>query len=53
MSADRFDRIGLVVHPRRELGRALATVREWAGREGAELVQVPAPGQVQEARRSR
>src|SRR5918995_1988612 len=37
---DRFDRIGLAVHPRRELDRALATVRDWAEREHAEVVQV-------------
>jgi NAD+ kinase len=37
---DRFDRIGLAVHPRRELDRALATVREWAERQGAEVVQI-------------
>src|SRR3954447_10344685 len=48
MSANPFDRIGLVVHPRRELGRALHTLREWAGREGADLVQIDAPGQEQQ-----
>jgi NAD+ kinase len=37
---DRFDRIGLAVHPRRELDSALATVREWAARQGAEVVQI-------------
>ena len=37
---DRFDRIGLAVHPRRELDKALATVREWAERQGAEVVQI-------------
>jgi NAD+ kinase len=37
---DRFDRIGLAVHPRRRLDRALATVREWAERQGAEVVQI-------------
>src|SRR5918993_2596286 len=37
---DRFDRIGLAVHPRRELDSALATVREWAERQGAAVVQV-------------
>src|SRR5215210_5311075 len=48
MNADTFERIGLVVHPRRELGRALATVEEWAQREGAELIQVRAPGHEQQ-----
>jgi len=37
---DRFDRIGLAVHPRRELDNALATVREWAERQNAEVVQI-------------
>jgi NAD+ kinase len=40
---DRFDRIGLAVHPRRELDRALATVRDWAERHGAEVVQIASP----------
>ena len=48
MTANRFDRIALVVHPRRELGRALATLREWAERQGGELVQLDAPGHDQE-----
>ena len=37
---DRFDRIGLAVHPRRELDSALAAVRDWAERQGAEVVQI-------------
>jgi NAD+ kinase len=37
---DRFDRIGLAVHPRRELDKALASVRDWAERQDAEVVQV-------------
>src|SRR5215218_2013310 len=37
---DRFDRIGLAVHPRRELDNALATVRDWAERQNAEVVQI-------------
>jgi NAD+ kinase len=48
MSADPFDRIGLVVHPRRELSNALATIREWAERQGSEVVQLRSPGQEQE-----
>ena len=48
MDATSFDRIGLVVHPTRELGRAVATLREWAERQDAALVQVPSPGQEQE-----
>jgi NAD+ kinase len=43
-----FDRIGLVVHPRRELGHALDTVRRWAERQGAEVVQIRSPGQEQQ-----
>jgi len=48
MNANSFDRIGLVAHPRRELGRALATVREWADRQAAAVVQISAPGQEQQ-----
>ena len=48
MSGDPFDRVGLVVHPRRKLDRALGRVREWAERQGAEVVQVGATGEVQE-----
>ena len=48
MNANRFDRIALVVHPRRELGNALATLREWAEAQGAELVQLASPGQEQQ-----
>ena len=48
MNANSFHRIGLVVHPRRELGRALATLRDWADEQGAALVQLPSPGQQQE-----
>ena len=39
-----FDRIGVVVHPSRELDRALATLHEWAGGHGAEVVQLATPG---------
>ena len=45
MADGSFDRIGLVVHPRRDLDRALATIRDWAAANGAEVVQVGAPGQ--------
>jgi NAD+ kinase len=47
MHTDAFDRIGLVVHPRRELGRAVATVREWAEHQEATVVQLRSPGHVQ------
>jgi NAD+ kinase len=33
-------RIGLVVHPTREIERALATLNEWAARHGIEVVQL-------------
>ena len=46
MDENRFDRIALVVHPRRELRRALATLREWAEGQDAELVQLRSPGQL-------
>jgi NAD+ kinase len=47
MSLDdgRIDRIGLVVHPRRRLDHALATLEAWAAAHGAEVVQVPIAGQ--------
>jgi NAD+ kinase len=48
MNANPFDRIGLVVHPRRELDNALSTVRTWAERGNAEVVQLRSPGQEQE-----
>jgi NAD+ kinase len=48
MNANPFDRIGLVVHPRRELANALATVREWAERQGAAVIQVLSSGQEQQ-----
>jgi NAD+ kinase len=48
MDRDAFHRIGLVVHPRRELSRALSIVREWAERQGATVVQIQSPGQEQQ-----
>jgi NAD+ kinase len=45
MAGGFVDRIGLVVHPRRNLDSALATVRDWAAANDAEVVQVGAPGQ--------
>jgi NAD+ kinase len=33
-------RIAIVVHPSRDIRRAVATVREWAGERGIELVQL-------------
>jgi NAD+ kinase len=37
--------IGLAVHPRREIGTALDTLRRWCAAHGAALTQVPAAGQ--------
>ena len=45
MDAASIVRLGLVVHPRRELSGALETVRRWSGEHGVEVVQVPASGQ--------
>lgn len=37
--------IGLVVHPRRDLDRALGSIRAWADARGARVVQIPTEGQ--------
>ena len=37
-------RIGLVVHPTREIGKPLATLTEWANERGIDVVQVRARG---------
>jgi NAD+ kinase len=39
-----MERIGLVVHPNRDLRQALATIEEWAAGHGTELVQIRTPG---------
>jgi NAD+ kinase len=49
MDAVELQRIGVVPHPSREVSRAVETVRAWAERRGATLVQPPAPGRLQEA----
>jgi NAD+ kinase len=38
-------RLGLVVHPRREIDTALDRARDWARANGAEIVQIPVSGQ--------
>src|SRR5918998_2499633 len=38
-------RVGLVVHPRREIDAALAATRAWASTHGVTLGQVAIPGQ--------
>ncbi len=43
-----MERMGLVVHPRRELDSALETLREWSAAHGTDIVQVPAVGQDRE-----
>jgi NAD+ kinase len=48
MRTEAFDRIGVVVHPKRSLENALQTVEQWTEREGAVLVQVRTPGQDRE-----
>jgi NAD+ kinase len=40
-----MERIGLVVHPRRAIDRALTTLEAWSSAHGIELVQVRTPGQ--------
>jgi NAD+ kinase len=39
-----LDRVGVVVHPRRDLDKPLAELRAWAAEWGADLVQVPMSG---------
>ncbi|HWH95841.1 MAG TPA: NAD(+)/NADH kinase [Baekduia sp.] len=41
----RVERIGVVVHPDRPLAGALETLAAWSAEHGAQLVQVPLPGQ--------
>ena len=38
-------RLGLVVHPRRELGAALETVARWSEARGVDVIQVVSAGQ--------
>jgi len=40
----RLTRIGIVVHPRRDLDNALGSLHAWAERGGAEVVQIPMEG---------
>jgi NAD+ kinase len=42
VSAERPRRIGVLVHPTRNLDESLALLREWAQEHGAEVVQIPA-----------
>lgn len=45
MDGAAIARLGLVVHPSRELSAALETIERWGAEHGAEVVQVPASGQ--------
>jgi NAD+ kinase len=45
MDGTPLNRLGLVVHPRRQLEMALATLQRWSDDRGIDLVQVPAAGQ--------
>jgi NAD+ kinase len=45
MSRTMVTRLGLVVHPRRELTGALDAIRRWSEENGVHVVQVPAHGQ--------
>jgi NAD+ kinase len=44
-SGDRPAQLGLVVHPRRAVERAVEVVRDWASRHGVAVGQVAIPGQ--------
>ena len=41
----KLDRLGLVVHPRREIDTAIENARAWADANGAEIVQISVSGQ--------
>jgi NAD+ kinase len=45
MDGASLTRLGLVVHPRRELNKALDTLQRWSDEHGVDVVQVPAAGQ--------
>jgi NAD+ kinase len=45
MGQTSLTRLGLVVHPRRKIDDALATLECWGDAHGVEVVQVPAAGQ--------
>jgi NAD+ kinase len=44
MDARHLRQLGLVVHPRREIGKALAALNDWSVAHGVTVVQVPATG---------
>lgn len=43
-----IERVGVVVHPTRDVQGPVRVLRDWAERRGAEIVQVDVPGQQQE-----
>jgi NAD+ kinase len=45
MDGALLTRLGLIVHPRRELNKALDTLQRWSDEHGVDVVQVPAAGQ--------
>ncbi len=45
MDGRRLRQLGLVVHPRREIEKALAALQQWSDAHGVAVVQVPAAGQ--------
>jgi len=45
MKTSRIERLGLVVHPQREIGGALAALRRWSDEHDVEVVQVSATGE--------
>ncbi len=48
-----MERVGVLVHPVRPVQEALDVLREWTGRHGLELVQIPAAEQPSVAPRAR
>jgi NAD+ kinase len=45
MDARRLQRLGLVIHPRRDVAGAFDALAAWSEAQGVEVVQVSAPGQ--------
>jgi len=48
MPTAELARLGVVVHPERDLRHALATLQDWASRRSAEVVQIRVPGNPRE-----
>ncbi len=43
-----MERVGLIVHPSREIDRTLGSLRSWAHSQDADVVQLAVPGQARE-----